>query len=550
MRLESPSVVSSDVLIIGGGGAGLRAAIEARKLGVEVLLACKSRAGYGNNTAISKGAFAAAVDVNTADSPEVHLRDTVIAGRFLNNQRLVESVVYGACEQVADLQSFGVEFNRWEGELRVFLVPGHTNPRHISCQRGLGIGLTLPMRAYAASIGVKFAENVLITRLMVEDRAVVGAVGLNRDGQTFVFFARSTIIACGGLGQIYLNTNNAVGTTGDGYTLAYDAGASLADMEFVQFYPTALGQRGARMVPYEAFVSYGGGVIRNSLGENVLEKYGLRDTLTMTRDQVSRAVMQEILGGRVVEGKLILDLSSLAPELRDNLSFLLPPKTSPQEKQFLVSPTTHYAMGGVSIGADTSTELGNLFAAGEICAGMHGANRLGGNAITEILVMGAIAGKKAAEKAKRVAAIPYATLQADAEIQRLTALGSTSGTTIASELREHLKETMWYRAGIIREKEGLAQALTDIDTIEQGHSTLVVRSPRELWEAVELGNMLTVSRMVCRAALERRESRGAHYRKDYPEENDKEWLKTIVISRHDGDMLLSAQPVELLKIAP
>jgi aspartate oxidase len=290
--------------------------------------------------------------------------------------------------------------------------------------RRLGVGFTLPLRAYAASLGVNFAEDVLITRLLVEDGVVVGAVGLGGDGQPYAFPARSTILACGGLGHIFLNTNNAAGITGDGYALAYDVGASLADMEFVQFYPTALGKRGGRTLLYEALVFRAGAVIKNSLGEDITERYGLKDPATMTRDRVSRAVMQEIVEGRGVA----LDLSPIPPEHLESLRFLLPARTPPQKRQFPVSPTTHHAMGGVRIDTEAHTEVEGLFAAGEVCAGMHGANRLAGNAITEIWVMGAIAGRVAAERAKRMAATPLAEPQAGVEVERLEGLGSSSGT--------------------------------------------------------------------------------------------------------------------------
>jgi fumarate reductase (CoM/CoB) subunit A len=550
MKLGVVTGVSSDVLIIGAGGAGLRAAIEARREGAEVIVVSKSRAGLGNCTAISKAGLAVACGQGTADTSAIHCQDTVIGGRFLNDQHIVETVVQGGPQQVADLQSFGVELNKEGDKLTLLTVPGHSYARQVTCRRGLGISITVPMKDFAEKSGVKFLENILITRLLIEDGKVVGAVGIDKVGHIYAFLAKITILTCGGLGQLYLNTNNTADTTGDGYAIAYEAGASLADMEFVQFYPTALGQRGAKLVLYEILVYREGGVIRNSSGEDVLEKHGLVNGANMTRDRVSRACMQEILEGRSIEGKLILDLSRIKPERLDSLQNFLPGNILSRETKFLVSPTTHYAMGGIRINTDCVTDLPGLLAAGEVTAGMHGANRLGGNAITEILVMGTKAGKKAAESARKMTVKPDSKLPVTAEVNRLAGLGLTAATKTVEELTEVLKKAMWYNAGIIRTKEGIESALAVIDSLEEAYSTVSVSNPRQLWDAVELGNILTVARMICRAALERKESRGSHYRQDHPEENNAEWLKNIVISRKQNRMVLTKHKVEMVKVTP
>jgi succinate dehydrogenase/fumarate reductase flavoprotein subunit len=234
----------------------------------------------------------------------------------------------------------------------------------------------------------------------------------------------------------------------------------------------------------------------------------------------------------------------------DRLQYFLPGKSSARETKLLVSPTTHFAMGGVRIDTGGATGLPGLFAAGEVTSGMHGANRLGGNAITEILVMGNLAGEKAAERARAMAVKPDVGSGATEEVIRLALLGSPTGTTEVKELAEVLKKAMWYHAGIIRTKEGLENVLVTLDSVEQSYSIMLVGNAQQLWDAVELCNMVTVSRMICKAALERTESRGSHYRQDHPAENSGEWLKNIIISNQQGRMTLSHKNVEMVTVVP
>jgi succinate dehydrogenase/fumarate reductase flavoprotein subunit len=372
-------------------------------------------------------------------------------------------------------------------------------------------------------------------------------VGLGSHGRLLLFQTRCAVLACGGLGQVFQNTNNAVATTGDGYALAYRAGARLADMEFVQFYPTALGERGTRGIMYEALVFRSGAVIRNELGEDVMARHGL-EPATLTRDRLSRAIMSEILAGRATQEKVTVDLTGVAPERMERLGFLLP-QLQAGARSFQVAPTAHFAMGGVRTDTRARTDIDELFAAGEVCSGMHGANRLAGNAITEILVMGAIAGAEAARRAATAPASEPPMAEAHAERERLAALGTPRGDAQVSELRQQLKETMWRHAGIMREDEGLRRALGDTGRLE---GTLPFTRVPDVWalrQAVELENMITVSSMVCRAALERTESRGAHFRVDYPNEDDG-WLRNLVISESTGGMNVVSVPADMPFLRP
>lgn len=543
MELKVHQTIDTDVLVLGSGGAGLRAAIEARKHGAGVLLLSKSRIGLGSNTAISGSGIAAGTGWREpADSPEAHCRDTIIGGRHINNQRLVEVMTRESGRQVMDLASFGVTFRKKGEAFHVALMAGHTHPRNVFGDKSTGLDLTLPLRDYAASVGVELREGVLITRLLTTGNAVVGAVGIDEAGSVYGFNARSTILAMGGAGHIYLRTSNAVGSTGDGFVLAYDVGVPMVDMEFVQF--TTSGPNA------EMFCAREGAVIRNSLGENILDKYDMSDPLKMTRDAVSRAIMTEILEGRSPDGMtLTLDTTPIPDGRFEALRVLLPKNTPRHQRHFNLGLNSHFFMGGVKIDENTETCVERLYAAGEVCAGVNGANRLGGNALAETFVFGRIAGEKAAQRALAGETCFADPGELSAEVERLRGLGS-AGNEDVEELQRLLKTTMWNKAAIIRNEKGLKEALQEIASLKERFHKVSLGNYRELTNCIRLGNMLVVSEMVVRAALLRTESRGAHYRSDYPEENNREWLKNIAISKTDGEMSLSTIPVDLSWMSP
>jgi succinate dehydrogenase/fumarate reductase flavoprotein subunit len=543
MGLKDLDTVSCDVLVIGGGGSGLRAAIEAKERGVDVVVVSKSRVGYGNNTYISKGTFAAAAGWgDSRDNPDVHLRDSIIGGRFINNQRLLKAMTREAEAQIGFLEKCGVRFLRHDGKIAIKHTPGHSYPRHVRGEHQAGRDLVIPLREYAKKIGVRFAERITITRLLTSNERVAAAIGVSRDGRFLAFVAKCMILASGGFAQIYLHTNNAAGACGHGHALAFELGIRLKDMEFIQFYPTALGPRGGRILLYEALVFNAGAVLKNAQGDDIISKHGLSDPMAMTRDRLTRAIMVEILEGRDVAGGVVMDLSEASPEKLTRLRHLLPQASPSNEGRYIVSPTAHFCMGGIDINENGETAVPGLFAAGEVCAGVHGANRLGGNALTEVFAMGGIAGRNAALRAKETdlpalhkteipeASVPYQSLRfpGESDLQRM---------------RQDLKEVMWYNAGIIREKKELEKALGKIRKISSYGINTHVTDTGGLLTSLELHSMLLVSEMVCRAALLRNESRGAHYRSDYPEEDNDNWLKNIMICKEDKKIRLTAVPV-------
>ena len=343
MKLESPQTLETDVLVLGSGGAGLRAAIEARKQGVDVLLISKSPIGLSSNTAISGSGIATATGWREpADSPEVHFKDTILGGRFMSNQRLVDVMTRESQQQILDLESFGVRFRKKGNSFHVAMMAGHTYPRNVFGDKAIGTDLTLPLRDYASHVGIELMEDVLITRLLTSGNAVVGAVGIDETGGIYQLNAKSTVLATGGAGHIYLRTSNAAGSTGDGFVLAYDSGVPLTDMEFVQFAMSGPNT--------EMFCAREGAVIRNTLDENILEKYDITDPVKMTRDAVSRAIMTEILEGQSSDGaSLTLDTTPIPEERFEKLRVLLPKNTPKDKRHFNVGLHSHFFMGGVMI---------------------------------------------------------------------------------------------------------------------------------------------------------------------------------------------------------
>jgi len=340
----------------------------------------------------------------------------------------------------------------------------------------------------------------------------------------------------------YQRTNNAAGITGDGLALALHLGLPLKDMEFIQFYPTALADSQARSILYEVVVARFGAILRNSLKENIIEKYGMKTPVEMTRDRVTQAVMQEILAGRSIEGGVILDLSPIPDVSR--LKPVLPGGWTEEQKEFIVSPTTHFCMGGIVINEETETALSGLFAAGEVCAGVHGANRLGGNALTEIFALGEVAGHKAAEKALNMEFLNPHQEEINDERDRLESFSTKPGP-MQKELRNSLKEIMWYKAGIIRSGDSIQEALKRIKELQSLSANVSAQNPGQIMKVLELNNMLQLSEIVCRSALLRTESRGSHFRLDHPEEDNKGWLKNILVRKEGEKLLLETVDVDL-----
>ena len=542
MKLEAGQEIKTDVLVIGGGAAGLRAAIAAKKHNLSVILLSESPVGFRNNTAISRAVFAASgIRREPGDSPESHLEDIITGGRFINDRGLVRTLTQAVSQQVDDLAEFGVSFRQRDGELQVGLAPGHTHPRQVAIDGYRGINITRPMRRYAAEIGVRFIEGVVVARLLKAGDRVVGTLGIDDEGQLLVIGAKSTVLATGGGGRVYLRTNNAVGLTGDGYALAYEAGAVLRDMEFVQFYPTAYGEQGSKMCMYESFLP-AGAVIRNSHDEDILERHRI-DVASATRDVLTRTIMEEIAGGRGVQGSVVFDFTTIPQDRVPALSRSNMTRRESRFENLPVAPTVHFFMGGIKINEKCETGIGGLYGAGEVCGGIHGANRLGGNAIGETLVFGTIAGGQAATSATKMQPVPAKKSEVRAGVERLKELASGTGKERLDEVEQSLRQTMWDKVGVIRDKQSLKDAQKEISALGEQLTRISLTDRRQLPRVVKVANMLTVADIICRAALMRTESRGAHYRSDCPGEDNQRWLKNVEIACQNGEMVLKAIPV-------
>jgi succinate dehydrogenase/fumarate reductase flavoprotein subunit len=479
----------------------------------------------------------------------VHLKDTVIGGRFLNDQKLVALMAEQAGSQVPFLEKCGVIFLKKEGKVRVAKAAGHSFARHVHAERRVGSELILPLRAYAKRIGVRFVDKVFVSKLFSSGGRIAGASGVTEDGIFQSFAAQCVILATGGFANVYLHTNNAPGITGDGQALAYELGLPLKDMEFVQFYPTATGRLGRSILLYEVFVLGAGAELKNAKGEDIIKKHGLSDPMLLTRDRLARTIMREINEGLDIEGGVIMDLSPIPDEKMARLGPLFPSKRSVDRRAFIVSPTTHFCMGGVIIDKNAETSIPGLFAAGELGVGIHGANRLAGNALCEVFTMGQVAGRGAAQRARESGRQKMPRDEMAAEKARLESL-LIHGRRGPKTLSRLLKEVMWQKAGIVRDRDSLEEVLQRIEAFRSRDAKSQVTKWTQLIRALEFQNMLLISEMVCRAALLRTESRGSHYRSDYPAEDNDHWLKNIVLCKGDRGMSLESVPVSLDAIVP
>ncbi|MDM8522519.1 FAD-binding protein [Desulfococcaceae bacterium HSG8] len=539
MKLKPEETPECDVLIIGGGGAGLRSAIAARLNNANVLMASKSRIGHSTNTYISKAVIAASGWGDPGDNENVHTTDTIRGGRFLNDQAMVARIAERVSSEIDFLKECGVNWGMEEGRPRVLKLPGHKHPRHVHGENWTGSDLILPLRRRAKEIGVHFREHVFITRLLASEGRITGAAGITPDGSFLAIKAKIVILATGGYAQIFLNTNNAAGITGDGHALCYDLGISLKDMEFVQFYPTAMGRRGSRLLLYEKMLAQKGVVLKNGAGEDIIRKNGFADSTSMTRDQLAQLIIKEIRNDSAGKQSVIMDIGSLSEEKAGQLKQLLPPAWWKGQKAYEVAPTAHFCMGGVVTDQWGETSLGGLFAVGEVTGGAHGANRLGGNALAEVFAMGSLVGTKAGELAAKIGTTPLVQEEADSEKLRLEEAFSDQGPSPKELIRE-LKTLMWNKVGIIREKNEVEEAL---GVIRGNWDRASAATPADLIRLSEFRNMRLVAEMVCKAALKRTESRGSHFRTDYPGEDNDLWLKNIVFRKGDAGMEAEAEPV-------
>jgi succinate dehydrogenase / fumarate reductase flavoprotein subunit len=547
-----------DVLIIGAGGAGLRAAIEALAQGVRVGVVCKSLLGKAHTVMAEGGIAAAMANVDQADDWRAHFRDTMRGGKFLNNWRMAQLHAQEAPERVRELEQWGALFDRTEnGDILQRAFGGHTFKRlcHVGDRTGLEMIRTLQDRGVHQGIDVYM--ECTITRLLKDGDRIAGAFGYWREqGRFVVFKAKSVIICTGGIGKAWKITSNSWEYTGDGMALAYDAGADLMDMEFVQFHPTGMvWPPGVQGILVTEAVRGEGGVLRNKDGERFMQRYDPKKLDLSTRDVVARSIYTEVREGRgTPHGGAFLDISHKPAEyVKRKLpsmyhQFLELADVDITKGPMEVGPTCHYMMGGIRVDAETAqSSISGLFAAGEAAAGLHGANRLGGNSLSDLLVFGRRAGLAAAEHAKRSESPAVDGSQIEESVRQLLAPFERPDGDSPYTIHEDLQGTMQGLVGIFRDEGDLHQALSELDQLKARAACVRVEGSRLFnpgWHlAWDLHSMLTVAEAVTRSALARRESRGAHSRIDYPGLDDAWGKKHNVVVKKAGAMTLVETPL-------
>ncbi|HEY5297409.1 MAG TPA: fumarate reductase/succinate dehydrogenase flavoprotein subunit [Verrucomicrobiae bacterium] len=584
-----------DVLVIGAGGAGLRAAIEASAAAVKVGLVCKSLLGKAH-TVMAEGGMAASLgNVDDRDNWKVHFSDTMRGGQYVNNWRMAELHAKEAPARVHELEAWGAVFDRTkDGKILQRNFGGHKYPRlaHVGDRTGLEMIRTLQDHGIHQGISVHM-EYTIVT-LLKDGERVVGAFGYDRErGRFKIFHAKAVVIATGGLGRAYKITSNSWEGTGDGVVLAYRAGAELLDMEFVQFHPTGMiWPPSVQGLLVTESVRGEGGVLRNKDGKRFMyddipenyksqtstdpeegwrytqnDKNAKRPPELLTRDHVARCIMREVKAGRgSPHGGVFLDIAWIKEKL-PNAAEHIKKKLPSMYHQFMqlanlditkepmeVGPTTHYAMGGIRVNGDTQmSNVPGLFAAGECAAGLHGANRLGGNSLSDLLVFGKRAGEFAAKFAKEnsVGKINDAEIE-DAERHALEPFerGAKSGGSADGpyQVQHELQNLMQELVGIVRREDEMVRALDGLGKLSERAGQIAVYGHREYnpgWHtAIDLKNLLTVSEAITRAAIERKESRGGHFREDFQGKDAVFGKVNIILKKNpDGTMNVRREPI-------
>jgi succinate dehydrogenase / fumarate reductase flavoprotein subunit len=586
---------SYDVLVIGAGGAGLRAAIEAGASGAKVGVVCKSLLGKAHTVMAEGGIAAALANVDDRDNWRVHFADTMRGGQYLNNWRMAELHAKEAPECVRELEAWGALFDRTkDGRILQRNFGGHKYPRlaHVGDRTGLEMIRTL--QDHGIYTGMEVHMECTVLSLLLDSGRVVGACGYDREKGLFQLWqAKAVVLATGGIGRAYKITSNSWEYTGDGLALAYNAGAELQEMEFVQFHPTGMvWPISVRGILVTEGVRGEGGVLRNSEGRRFMfdeipdlykdstadnEEEGWRYTQgdrnarrppeLLTRDHVARCINREVKAGRgTPHGGVFLDIAWIKerlPKAEEHIKRKLPSMYH-QFKQLAdlditkepmeVGPTTHYMMGGIRVDGDSQmSSVPGLFAAGEAAAGLHGANRLGGNSLSDLVVFGRRAGRFAAEFAKKNGAdgaptkVDEEQLQATAKAALVPFDRGASGEN-PYQVQYDLQESMQDLVGIVRTENEMQQALEKIAQLQARADRVGIAGHRQYnngWHtAIDLASLLVVSEAITRAALLRKESRGAQFREDFPNK-DAEWGKhNIVVKRGaDGEMLVEKRAI-------
>ncbi len=578
---------SYDVLVIGAGGAGLRAAIEAAARGIKVGVVCKSLLGKAHTVMAEGGIAAALANVDDRDNWRVHFADTMRGGQYLNDWRMAELHAKEAPECVHELEAWGALFDRTvDGRILQRNFGGHRYPRlaHVGDRTGLEMIRTL--QDHGIHTGMEVHMECTVLSLLLDSGRIAGACGYDREkGLFYLWQAKAVVLATGGIGRAFKITSNSWEYTGDGHALAYRVGAELKDMEFVQFHPTGMvWPISVRGILVTEGVRGEGGVLRNKDGRRFMfdeipdlykhqtadneeegwrytqgDKNARRPPELLTRDHVARCINREVKAGRgTPHGGVFLDIAWISermPKSAEHIKRKLPSMYH-QFKQLAdlditkepmeVGPTTHYVMGGVSVDGDTQmSSVPGLFAAGEVAAGLHGANRLGGNSLSDLLVFGRRAGRYAADFANDNGSITCDESQLQAVVTAaLKPFEYNSTGENPYQVQYDLQESMRDLVGMVRAESEMERALEIIEQLAARAGRVGIPGHRQYnngWHtALDLPNLLTVSEAITRAALFRKESRGAQFREDFPDK-DPGWGKYNIVVKRGADGAMSVE---------
>jgi fumarate reductase (CoM/CoB) subunit A len=556
--------IMCDVLVVGAGGAGCRAAIEASTYNLDVIMLSKELLGKAH-TAMAEGGYNVSLgNVDPDDNPETHFKDTIVGGNYLNNQNLAEILVRDAPQRIFDLEDMGAVFDRTpEGKIaqRPFGKQSWRRTAYASDRTGSEIMVTLIEGVRKSSVRV--FDEVFATRLLVTDGKISGVCAVDlKYGDYLVFRAKSVVMATGGAGRIFSVTSNAQLDVGDGYGMAYEAGCEMIDMEMIQFHPTGMVKpESAKGRLVTEAVRGEGGILLNNKGERFMNRYYPEVMELAGRDQVARSIMTEVLEGRgSPDGGVYLSISHLP---RSIIEFRLESMIEQfedagvdiREEPMQVSPTAHHFMGGIKIDENSSTNISGLYASGECTGGVHGGNRLGGNALADTQVYGALSGESAAKYAKKTTHLGVDREEIKTEFERLEAMLNRKEGISPAEARDELTELMWNKVQIFRKEDEMQYAVNELRRIEKDVVPKIkvdvpVKRFNPGWhQAMEFVHMVTTARMVAEAALMRKGSRGAHYRID-ADPNDKGYYNIVIRKGKDDKMELRKEDLVITKITP
>lgn len=543
--------IETDVLVIGGGLAALRAAYDALLSGARVVLAVKGKAGRSGSSAMTSAGYS--TPLSESDSADVYFEDTIKGGRGINDAKLVRILADEGPKRLAELVALGAHLGVTEnGERRIFPSGDHSVPRTVSAANHIGRDFTEPLTDAVIRLGAQVVEMTAAVEVLTPQGEVTGAMLLDYEkGDLIAVKSSSVILGTGGAGRLFAVTSNPNDATGDGYALALMAGAALRDMEFIQFYPWRC------IIPFEhnrmpiqpsTFVL--GATLLNSHGDRFMLRYDPVRGEGTTRDVAARGIYDQINGGKGVRGGVRLDVSALSLDQwvisnpkparyfqERNLDF--------HEEEMILAPEAHFFMGGVVVDEWGESQVPGLFAVGEAAGGVHGANRLDSNAIPETQVFGARAGQAAAARSKADKSALRGSIEGEwkKRLQSAESQSEAPGFDYA-ELRKDLQATMWHRLGIVRTAAQMERGLGEVQAMERRLAGAVPSSARALMLHVQMANSLLVARSCLRAALMREESRGAHYRQDFPSQNDELWKCSLRIDLAGGDLNIRRQELE------